>query len=166
MDISCREDACRAESRACVGRERRKVPSAGWSCLGPAEAPAPFKSPITSNVTMHPSGDTMSRPRAAVTSCAFLPSFPVLCCVCYDSCLPVAATGCAHNTKHGLFPWGGRQTFQAGFGDSKSFARLEPRSFSVCSAQQVLPSMAGSNSKILPTSVAKSPVTFLMPVLS
>lgn len=53
------------------------MPSAGWSCLGPAEAQAPLKSPITSNVTMHHSGDSRSLPRAGVISCAFLPSFPL-----------------------------------------------------------------------------------------
>jgi len=60
----------KAESRAegCVpAGGRRKMPRAGWSCRGPAEAPAPLQSPATSNVTIYRSRDTRHLPRAAVT---------------------------------------------------------------------------------------------------
>ena len=43
------------------------MPSAGWSCLSPAEAPDPLESPTTSNVTVRRSGDTGHLPRAGVT---------------------------------------------------------------------------------------------------
>lgn len=60
----------KAESRAegCVPKSgRRKVPCAGWSCLGPAEAPTRLESPTTPNATVHRNRDTRHLPRAGVT---------------------------------------------------------------------------------------------------
>lgn len=115
----------KAESRAegCVPTGgRREMPSAGWSCLNPAEAPAPLRAPrpLMSPCIAAGTTGTFPVPVSPVNSCCDVPSFLLSlsrCCwalfnsVRYDSCLLVAANGGAHKIKHGPLPLpGGRQT--------------------------------------------------------
>lgn len=142
------------------GRRRRRMPSKE---RGPAKAPAPLTSLPTSKVTAGTPG-AFPEPVSPVNSCCDVPSFLLslsLCSVCYDSCLPVAANGRAHKTNHSPLPLG-RETDNSSpaLETTKAVPGFSPAHFlSGChqpsSAQQVLPGMAGSNSKIPKTSAAK-----------
>lgn len=67
----------KAESRAegCVPKSgRRKVPCAGWSCLGPAEAPTRLESPTTPCIATGTPG-TFPELASPVNSCCDVPFF-------------------------------------------------------------------------------------------
>lgn len=123
---------------------------------GPAKAPAPLKSLPTSKVTAGTPG-AFPESVSPVNSCCDVPSFLLslsLCSVCYDSCLPVAENGRACKTNHSPLPLG-RETDNSSqaLETAKAVPGFSPAHFirgcdQLNSAQQVLSSLAGSNSKI------------------